>query len=453
MSTIITKRSLPRRTVLRGLGATIALPLLDAMVPAFGAVGAVGKAAARRFGAVYVPNGMNIWNWTPKGEGAAFELSPILQPLAPFRDQMVVLTGLANKEADPVPGEGSGDHVRAQTAFLTGAHAKKTQGRDLFAGVSVDQIVAKEFGQDTQLASLEVACENNETAGGCENGYSCTYSGTLAWPSATTPLPMETNPRAVFERLFGAADSTGRRARLALIQEDRSILDDVTTELADLERRLGVPDQRKLGEYLYAVRDLERRIQKAEGESDRELPSVTKPQGVPASFGEYAKLQFDLMALAYQTDLTRVGTFLLAREQSTRTYPEVGVPEPHHPVSHHQHRPEMLEKLTQINTYHVTLFAHFLEKLRSTPDGDGSLLDHVVILYGAGMSNPDAHIHHNLPILLVGGGAGRIKGDRHLRFPEWTPMANLHLAILEKMGIPMERFGDSTGNLDLLTGI
>jgi hypothetical protein len=396
---------------------------------------------------------MNIWNWTPSTEGAAFELSPILKTLAPFRDQLVVVSGLGNSAADPVPGEGSGDHVRAQTAFLTGAHARKTEGLDLHAGISMDQIIAKEFGQQTQLASLELALENNETAGGCENGYSCTYSGTLAWSSPTTPLPMETNPRAVFERMFGDADSTDRRARLARIQDDHSVLDAVTKELARLQRTIGAPDQRKLTEYLDAVRDLERRIQKAEEQSDQELPIVEQPQGIPGDFEEYAKLQFDLMALAYQTDLTRVATVLMAREQSTRTYPEIGVPEGHHPVSHHQNRPEMLEKLAKINMYHLTLFAHLLEKLRSTPDGDGTLLDHVMILYGAGMSNPDAHIHYNLPLVLVGGGAGQLKGGRHLRFADRTPMANLHRTVLGKMGIPVERFADSNGQVDLLSGL
>jgi hypothetical protein len=452
MSSFVTKKSLSRRTILRGLGATIALPLLDGMTPAFGAA---GKTPIRRFGAVYVPNGMNIWSWTPSTEGVNFELSPILAPLAPFRDQMVVVSGLANRSADPVPGEGSGDHVRAQTAFLTGAHAKKTEGLDLLAGVSMDQILAKEFGRETQLASLELALENNETAGGCENGYSCTYSGTLAWSSPTTPLPMETNPRAVFERMFGAADSTDRRVRLARIREDRSVLDAVTAQLADLQRRIGVPDQRKLTEYLDSIRDLERRIQKAEEQSDRELPTIDQPQGVPASFEEYAHLQFDLMALAYQTDLTRVATFLIAREQSTRTYPEIGAPEPHHAISHHQNRPEMLEKLAKLNTFHLSLFAHLLEKLQSMPDGDGTVLDHSVILYGAGMSNPDAHIHHDLPLLLMGGGAGQVKGGRHVRFPDAdrTPMANLHRTVLGKLGIPVERFADSTGQIDLLPGV
>jgi hypothetical protein len=450
MSAFILKKSLSRRTVLRGIGATIALPLLDGMVPAFAAA---SPTPVRRFGAIYVPNGMNIWNWTPSTEGAAFELSPILKTLAPFRDQLVVVSGLGNSAADPVPGEGSGDHVRAQTAFLTGAHARKTEGLDLHAGISMDQIIAKEFGQQTQLASLELALENNETAGGCENGYSCTYSGTLAWSSPTTPLPMETNPRAVFERMFGDADSTDRRARLARIQDDHSVLDAVTKELARLQRTIGAPDQRKLTEYLDAVRDLERRIQKAEEQSDQELPIVEQPQGIPGDFEEYAKLQFDLMALAYQTDLTRVATVLMAREQSTRTYPEIGVPEGHHPVSHHQNRPEMLEKLAKINMYHLTLFAHLLEKLRSTPDGDGTLLDHVMILYGAGMSNPDAHIHYNLPLVLVGGGAGQLKGGRHLRFADRTPMANLHRTVLGKMGIPVERFADSNGQVDLLSGL
>ena len=449
MSGLITKKSLPRRTVLRGLGATIALPLLDGMTPAFAA--ARESQAVRRLGAIYVPNGMNIWQWTPEAEGAAFDLTPILQPLAPFRDQVVLLSGMANREADGLPGEGTGDHSRSQAAFLTGAHAKKTEGADIRAGVSVDQIVARELGRDTQLASLELGLESVPLAGGCEDAYSCAYSGTIAWRSATTPLPMEANPRAVFEQLFGSSESTDRATRLRRVQRDKSVLDAVGDELADLKRRLGVPDQRKLAEYVDAVRDIERRIQLAEAQIDRELPEVVRPRGIPETFGAHATLMFDLMALAYQTDLTRVCTFLMGREKSTRTYPEIGVPEPHHPVSHHQKQPEMMERLARINTYHIQMFAHLLEKLQSTQDGDGSLLDHVMIVYGAGMSNSDNHFHHDLPILVAGGGAGQITGGRHLRLPYDTPLANLHLTLIDKMGIPVERFGDSEGKIELLS--
>jgi uncharacterized protein DUF1552 len=450
MSSFITKRHINRRTVLRGIGATLALPLLDGMIPAFAAV---QKAAVRRFGAIYLPNGMNIWNWTPTTEGRGFDLSPIMQPLAPFRDQLVILSGLANKEADAKPGDGGGDHSRAQTAYLTGLHAKKTEGADIEAGISVDQIVAKELGRQTQLSSLELALEANELAGGCEDAYSCAYTGTIAWRTANTPLPMEHNPRAVFERLFGSSDSTDRKARLARIKKDRSVLDAVTSELNDLQRTLGTTDHGKLTEYLESVRDVERRIQKAEEQSDRELPTVEQPRGIPATFEEHAKVMFDLLALAYQTDLTRVCTFLMGREKSVRSYPEIGVPEPHHPVSHHQRNPEMMEKLAKVNTYHVKMFAHLLDRLRSTPDGDGSLLDHVMIVYGAGMSNSDNHFHHDLPILLAGGGAGQIKGGRHLRLKYDTPMSNLHLTVLDKMGIPVERFGDSEGRIDLLSDV
>lgn len=449
MSGLITKKSLPRRTVLRGLGATIALPFLDGMTPAFAA--ARESQAVRRLGAIYVPNGMNIWQWTPEAEGAAFDLTPILQPLAPFRDQVVLLSGMANKEADGLPGEGTGDHSRSQAAFLTGAHAKKTEGADIRAGMSVDQIVARELGRDTQLASLELSLESVPLAGGCEDAYSCAYSGTIAWRSATTPLPMEANPRTVFEQLFGSNESTDRATRLRRIQRDRSVLDAVGGELADLKRRLGVPDQRKLTEYVDAVRDIERRIQLAEEQIDRDLPEVVRPRGIPETFDAHATLMFDLMALAYQTDLTRVCTFLMGREKSTQTYPEIGVPEPHHPVSHHQKQPEMMAKLAKINTYHIQMFAHLLEKLRSTQDGDGSLLDHVMIVYGAGMSNSDNHFHHDLPILVAGGGTGQITGGRHLRLPYDTPLANLHLTLIDKMGIPVERFGDSEGKIGLLS--
>jgi hypothetical protein len=447
---VITKKSLSRRTMLRGIGATIALPLLDGMVPAF----AAGIPPVRRLGAVYVPNGMSMPFWTPKSEGR-LELSPIMTPLAPIQDRVIALSGMTNKDALPLLNEGDGDHSRSQTAFLTGAHAHKATGAraTLSAGVSMDQIVARHFEKDTQLASLELSLESNDLVGQCEDGYGCAYSATIAWRDATTPLPMEANPRAVFEHMFGASDSTEREARLRRLRKDRSLLDSVAEELAGLNRTLGRGDRSKLSGYLDSVRDIERRIQIAESQSDRALPDVTQPAGIPARFEDYAALMLDLMVVAYQADLTRVATFLFGREKSVRTYPEIGIADPHHPTSHHLNVPEKLERLSKINTFHVQLFARFLQKLQSTPDGDGSLLDHSVILYGAGMSNSNAHIPTNLPILLVGGGGGQIKGGRHVRLPEDTPLANLHLTIIEKMGVNAERFADSTSGLQVLSEV
>jgi Protein of unknown function (DUF1552) len=451
---ISTKKHMSRRAVLRGLGATIALPLLDGMVPAFAAMRQTAAKPVRRFAAFYLPNGMSMASWTPSGEGTAFEFSPILEPLAPFRDRLVVVSGMCNKEADPRPGEGDGDHSRAQAGFLTGAHAKKTgSGADIEAGISMDQIAAREFGKETQLASLELALESYDLVGQCEDGYGCAYSATIAWRNAKTPLPMEADPRAVFERLFGVSDSTDRGARLAQIRRDRSILDMVSGQLADLERVLGQGDRTRLTEYLDSIRDVERRIQLAEQQSDRELPTIHQPAGIPDSFEAYAKLMYDLLALAYQCDLTRVATFLYGREKSVRTYPEIGVPDPHHPVSHHQKRADHLEKLARINNYHVKMFGYFLEKLRATPDGDGSLLDHSLLVYGAGMSDSDTHFHHNLPIVLAGGGAGQISGGRHLRFENEPPLANLHVTLLDKLGIRAERLGDSDGRVPELSGV
>jgi hypothetical protein len=447
----VTRSHLPRRAFLRGLGATIALPLLDGMVPALSALAPTAAGPVRRLGIVYAPNGMNIWRWKPATEGAAFELTPVLEPLAPFRSQLLVLSGMSNQQADAIPGEGGGDHSRGQAAFLTGVHAKKTQGPDFQAGVSMDQIAARELGRETQLASLELALESNDLVGGCELGLSCAYTGTLSWRGPTSPVPVEIDPRAVFERLFGSSDTTDPKARLERLQTERSILDSVTSDLQRLQRRVGAPDRTKVADYLDAVRDIERRIQKAEEQSGRQLPLVEQPAGVPATFEEHARLMFDLMALAYQTDLTRVCTFMIGREQSTRTYPEIGVPEPHHPISHHQQRPEYLEKLAKINVFHLKIFAAFLEKLRSTRDGDGTLLDQVMLLYGSGLSNPDDHNHHDLPILLAGGGAGQLRGGRHIKYPLDTPLANLHMTLLDKMGVSVERFGDSTGKIELLS--
>lgn len=445
---IVTRKALPRRTILRGLGAAVALPLLDGMVPALTALTKSAAKPKTRLGFMYIPMGAVMSNWTPAAEGGAFELTPILQPLAPFRDRLVVLSNLDNKPAVALLGEPAGGHGRIGGAFLTGVHAKPTEGADFAAGVSVDQIAAAHLGRETQLASLELGLETSGLAGACDVGYSCAYVNTICWRSATTPLPMENNPRAVFERLFGDSDSTDAAARLARIAKDRSVLDSVTQTVADLQNSLGRRDRAKLGEYLEAVRDVERRIQKAEAQSDKELPAFERPAGsVPASFEEYAKLMLDLQVLAYQSDLTRVSTFMVAKELSSRTYPEIGVPDQHHPLSHHQNDPAKLAKLTKLNTFHMGLFAYYLERLKATADGDGCLLDHVMIVYGSGMSNSNLHVPHKLPLLLVGGGAGQISGGRHLRFPDETPLTNLYLTLLDKIGVPMERVGDSTGKI------
>lgn len=445
---IVTGKYLPRRTVLRGMGAAIALPWLDSMLPAFASATASAAATPRRLSVIYVPMGMNMAKWTPAAEGP-LALSPILQPLASFQQRLVVVSGLDSREA--VVND-SGAHARAQAVWPTGAKAKRTEGVDLQAGISVDQIAAQQFAKDTQLASLELALEAvDEAAGGCAiGGYSCVYYNTIAWRSATQPLPMEINPRAVFERLFGSTETTDRSARLAQIEENRSLLDAVTQNLARLGSRLGARDRAKLAEYLDSVRDVERRIQKSEEQVDRELPVVERPSGVPATFEEHAKLMFDLLTLAYQTDLTRVSTFLYGRETSVRTFPEVGIPDPWHPLSHHQNNPTQLEKQAKLNAFHVSALAYFLDKLQSTEDGDGSLLDHTALVYGSGMSNSDLHIPENLPTLVTGAG---IKGGRHLQYPKGTPLANLQLTLLDKVGVHVDRFGDSTGELNLLSDI
>jgi Protein of unknown function (DUF1552) len=440
---IISKMAIDRRMMLRGIGATLALPMLDAMVPAL--TGA--PKPTQRFGAIYVPNGIVMENWTPAAEGAEFKFSPILKPLEPFRDRLLVLTGL-----DSVGPDGGGGHPRASTRFLTNVPPRETRGlADLHAGVSMDQIVAKEFGRDTQLASLELALESSESAGTCSSGLSCAYTSTICWNSPSTPLPMEHDPRAVFERLFGDSGSTDPSVRRARMQEDGSLLDSVSQKVAQLARGLGAGDRAKLDEYFTAIRDVERRIQKAEQKNSQEVLLTASPAGVPDSFDEHARLMYDLFALAYQVDLTRVGTFMIGRESSGRTFPELGIPDAHHPLSHHQNDPTRLAKLTKINTYHLTLFARFLEKLRATADGDGSLLDHVTMVYGAGMSNGNGHVPTNLPILLAGGGCGQIKSGRHVRFAKGTRLANLHLTLLDMMGVRVEQIGDSTGELGAIS--
>ena len=439
---IITRRTLARRTVLRGLGASLALPLLDGMVPAF-----ASPRPVRRVGAVYVPNGMSLPHFFPKTSGPGFELSPTLLPLAPFRDRLVVFSGLANLEAQARGSEGVGDHSRGAGTFLSAVHIRKTEGSDIRAGTTADQLAARVLGRDTQLGSLQLAMESNEISGACDPGYSCAYMNTISWASPTAPLPMERDPRAVFERMFGGSDSTDREARLARIAQDRSILDVVNDEARRLNGTLGPGDRRRVGEYLDAVRGIEHRIQRAEEQSDRELPLVEKPRGIPAAFADHAKLLYELQALAFQADLTRVFSFLFTRETTVRAYPEVGVADAHHQISHLINDPEAVANVARVNAFHMSLFASFLERLRATPDGDGNLLDNVLIVYGAGIGNANLHSHDDLPIALVGGGGGRVRGDRHLVLPKDTPLANLYLTLLDKLDVPVDRFGDSTGRL------
>jgi hypothetical protein len=433
---MITRKALSRREVLRAVGATVALPLLDSMVPAFGGARVSAAAATRRLGVVYVPNGIMMPWWTPKTEGAGFEFPDILKPLEPSRDHLRVLSGLNGVN-------GGGPHAGASTRFLTATAAKHSDS-DLVAGVSMDQFAARQLGQYTQLASLELAIEGRDFAGSCDIGYSCGYTNTIAWRSETTPLPMENDPRVVFERLFGDGGTTDAKTRAARLKTDRSILDAVTEKTATLQSRLGAKDRAKLADYLEAVRDVERRIQRAEEQSasNPEVPSVAQPAGVPARYDDHAKLMFDLQVLAYQADVTRVITFMLAREISGRTYPEINVFEAHHPTSHHQNDPAKIATVKKINTFHISLFAYYLDRLRSTPDGDGSLLDHMLVLYGAGMSDSNAHSPNDLPILVAGGAAGPVTGGRHLKFAK-DPLANLHLSVLDKVGVPIDKIGNS----------
>ena len=443
---MIFKRAIPRRTFLRGLGATLALPLLDGMVPAMAATRQTAAMPARRMSVVYIANGMIMPKFTPATEGAGYALTPILEPLAPFRDQMLVLSGLTHNEGRALPDESTGDHARAGATYLTGVHPRKTEGADTRAAVTADQIAAKELGKYTQLSSLELCLDNPVLLGQCEAGYTCAYMNSICWSSPTTPMPMENRPRAIFERLFGDNDSTDPAVRLRQIQTDRSILDSVTQKVNTLLTGLGPTDRAKLTEYLDAIRDVERRIQKAEEQSARELPTLERPAGVPSRFDEHAKLMYDLQVLAYQTDLTRVITFMTGREFGGRTYNEIGIPDGHHSLTHHEYKQEKIEKVIKINIYQAKHFAYFLDRLRSTPDGDGSLLDHTTILYGGSLSDGNLHWHTNLPILLIGGG---FKGGRHIRYPEGTPMTNLLLTILDMMKVPVEKLGDSTARLSL----
>jgi len=436
---IVIKMALPRRTFLRGIGATLALPLLDAMVPALSVAARAVTTPVRRLGVVYIPMGSNVAEWTPPGEGRITALSSSLASLKPHLDYINVFSNLEMKNAYSFA-----NHATANSTFLSGVKAKPTEGSDYELGTTVDQVAAQQLGKATALPSLELATDFNYVVGNCDNGLNCAYMNTLAWSTPTTPLPTEANPRVVFERLFGDGGTAAERE--AEHRKNGSILDWVAGDMTRLQRKLGPADRSRVDEYLSSVRELERRIQTSEQQGTETLPTLNRPLGVPAEWEEHVKMMFDLQVLALQADITRVITFQMAREVSTRTYPQIGVPEAHHPISHHQDDPVKLAKLAKINAYHVSLFAYFLEKLRATPDGEGSLLDHSTYLLGSGLGNPNSHDHSNLPIVVAGG----MKGGRHIRYAEPTPLTNLHVTLLDKVGVKLDRFADSTGRVNEL---
>jgi hypothetical protein len=441
----ITKTHIPRRTFLRGMGVTLALPLLDSMVPARTLLAQTAAKGASRIGFVYIPHGAIMDKWTPAAEGAGFEFTPILKPLEPFRDYINVVSGLGHKAADT-----TAVHSLSPTTWLSGVRPKATQGVDAYAGVTADQVAAQAIGQETVLPSMELATEDHSgLIGSCDRDYGCIYMNTLSWRTPTTPMPMEINPRKVFERMFGQGGSA--EERVARIQEDRSILDAITRDAASLQLKLGPSDRQTMAQYLDNIREIERRIQRAEQSSgDQALLLPTRPAGVPFDFEEHVRIMYDLMLLAYQANVTRVITFMVSREVSNRTYPQVGVADGHHAISHHQNRAEKMEKNVRIQTFNVGMFAEFVEKLKNTPDGDGSMLDNMVLLYGSNMSNSNAHDHYPLPNLVLGGASGRMKGGRHLRYADHTPMTNLLVSMLDKAGVRQETLGDSTGRLENL---
>ena len=444
---MIFRKAIPRRTFLRGVGATVALPLLDGMIPAFASQSQAAVMAPVRLSVCYVPNGIIPGAWKPETAGPNFEITPVLEPLAKFRDRFLVLSGLSSKHAEAAPGDGgqTAPHELACGAFLTGAHPQK-EGR---VGVSMDQVLAQELGQQTQLASLELGIEAPDVTGKCALGWNCAYIHTLSWRRPTTPVPIENQPRLVFERLFGDSNTTDPAERQARISQNRSILDWMSEAVARIMKRLDPKDRARLTEYLDSVRDVERRIARAEEQSSRELPVLDRPAGIPATYDEHAKIMFDLMTSALQSDMTRVITFMLAREQSDWTYREIGIFDAHHPTTHHQNDPVKVAKVTKINIFHATLLSYYLEKLASTPDGEGSLLDHSMVLYGSGLGDGSIHAPHDLPILLAGGAAGQIQGGSHIQYPKDTPVTNLFVSIMDRMGVRQDRFGDSTGKLDL----
>jgi hypothetical protein len=437
---IITKKALPRRTFLRGVGATLALPLLDAMIPAATSWAKTPAKPVKRLGFVFMPMGCDQSRWTPPGDTLE-DLSPILSSLAPVREHVMCITNLELKNAYP------GSHATSNSSFLSAAKAKLTESTDYYLGTTVDQVAAQHIGQATQLPSLEMAMDLLQVVGQCDNGYSCVYQNNLSWSSPTTPLPAEAHPRIVFESLFGEGGTTAERR--AALKKKASLLDSFNDDLSRLQRKLGAGDRAKVNHYLETVREVERRIQKAEADAtDRPMRDLDRPVGVPAAYADHARLMFDLQVLALQGDVTRVITFQLARETSNRTYPEIGVPDPHHPLSHHGNDPEKIARMAKINQFHVSLFAEFVGKLKATQDGEGTLLDHSLYLYGSGIGNPNIHDHTNLPILVAGGAATGLKGNRHIKYEKPTPLANLHLTLLDKVGVRLDQFADSNGKLD-----
>ena len=440
---MLLKKALPRRTFLRGMGAAVALPLLDAMVPSMTALARTPAKPVKRLGFVYMPMGCDLARWTPEGQGVVTQFSPTLQSLAPYANQLTIFGNLELKNAYP------GTHATSNAAFLSAATAKWTESTDYHLGTTVDQVAAQQIGHQTLLPSLELAMDLLQTVGQCDNGYACVYQNNLSWSSPTTPLPAEAHPRIVFERLFGEGGSTADRQ--AALRRRASLLDSVRDDMSRLQRTLGPADRARVGQYLETIREVERRIQKAEAGTEVEaLPDLDRPVGVPAAYADHAKLMIDLQVLALQGDVTRVITFQLARETSNRTYPEIGVPDPHHPLTHHGNDPEKVAKMATINAFHVSLFAYYLEKLRTTQEGDGSLLDHGLYLYGSGMGDPNVHDHVKLPIVVAGGGAGTPNGARHIQYAEPTPLANLHLTLLERVGVRLDAFADSRGRVDEL---
>lgn len=438
---IITKKALPRRTFLRTVGATMALPLLDAMIPAATALEKTAARPVRRLGFVFMPMGCDQSRWTPRSEKTLDQLSPILKSLEPVKDRVTVLTNMELANAYP------GSHATSNSSFLSAAKAKHTEGNDYYLGTTVDQVAAKELGRQTQLPSLELSMDLLQTVGQCDNGYACVYQNNLSWSSPTTPLPSEAHPRIVFETLFGEGGSSAERR--AALRKRASLLDAFNNDITRLKRKLGAGDRQRIDQYFDTVREVERRIQRAEADAtNNPLPDLDRPVGVPAAYADHARLMFDLQLLAFQGDVTRVITFQLARETSNRTYPEIGVPDPHHPLSHHGNDPEKIARMAKINEFHVSLFAEFLRKLQETPEGDGSLLDQSLFLYGSGIGNPNIHDHTNLPVIVAGGAAGGMKGNRHIRYEKPVPLANLHLTLLDKVGVRLDSFADSTGKLD-----
>ena len=439
----ITKKSLPRRTFLKGVGASFALPLLDAMIPAATASAKTAANGVRRLGYVFMPMGCDESRWTPESEITLDKLSPILESLEPVKQKMTVFTNMELKSAYP------GSHATSNSSFLSAAKAKVTESSDYYLGTTADQEAAKQIGQQTQLPSLELAMDLLQLMGQCDNGYACVYHNNLSWSSPTTPLPAEAHPRLVFEKLFGEGGTPEERR--AALHRRASLLDSIAEDMNRLKRSLGPSDQARVSEYLDSIREVERRIQQAETDTEEKpLPDLDRPMGVPAAYADHCRLMYDLQLLAYQGDITRIITFQIARETSNRCYPEIGVADAHHPLSHHGDNPEKIARMAKINAFHVSLFSEYLQKLQNTPEGNGSLLDNVLLLYGSGIGNPNVHNHTNLPIIVAGGAAGGMKGNRHIRYEKPMPLANLHLSLLEKVGVRLESFGDSTGKIDNL---